>query len=220
MEFVEKFTGAEESDGEDIADNDNWEIRRQSDDEFIDDKTSFQDQNSSDDRLGNVTRDLQDALQDELMRKYYPCSDPENYVPPCIDEVDYDYDTFREFEKRTEKFKKGLRIFKEGSKESFYFAILYGVFLRLDETKDTFVEDKEVLEGVLSSEFLRCLEDKREGLYLDIKLNTFQRQSQEINDLLTEIKLFLIVYNLRKKFRYLIKRDLKKRSSARSFGLY
>ena len=37
---------------------------------------------------------------------HYACSDPEKYVPPCIDKVDSYYDTFGGFEKRIEKFKK------------------------------------------------------------------------------------------------------------------
>ena len=114
--------------------------------------------------------------------------------------------------------KKSLIIFKEGSKESFYFAILYSVFFKLDETKDTFLEDKEVLEGVLNLEFLRCLEDKREGPYLDLNLNTFQRPCKEINDLLIEKKLFLRVYELRKKFRYLIKKGRQKNEVQRDLS--
>ena len=62
MEFAEKLARVDESDGEDIAENNDGKVRRQSDGEFIDDETSFQDQNPSDYRLKNVTRDLQDVL--------------------------------------------------------------------------------------------------------------------------------------------------------------
>ena len=105
-----------------------------------------------------------------------------------------------------------MKIFKEGIKESFYFAVLYGAFFKLDETKDTFVENREILESILGPEFLNCLEEKREGLYLDLNLNTIERQRQEINNLLIEKKLFLRVYELKKKFRYLIKKGPQKKT--------
>lgn len=60
-------------------------------------------------------------------------------------------------EERIEKFKKDLKIFGKGTNESFYFAALYGAFFKLDETKDTFVKDREVLESVLGTQFLNCL---------------------------------------------------------------
>ena len=218
MEFIEKYARVDDTDDNgDIADDD--EIRRQSDDDFIDDdETSFQDQNSSDYRLQNVTRDLQEAMQDKSMWQEFGCSDPENFVPGCFDDVEYEFDTFDDFEKRIEKFKSKLKLFKEGTKESFYFAALYGAFFKLDETKDTFVEDREVLESVLGKDFLSCLERKREGLYLDLNLNTFERQCQEINDLLLEKKLFLRVLELKKKCRYLIKKGPQKNNVQRDLS--
>ena len=131
------------------------------------------------------------------MWEEFDCSDTENFVSDCFDDIDYEYETFPGFEKRIEKFEKDLKIFMKGTKETFYCAVLYGAFLKLDEMKDIFVEDREVLESVLGTEFLNCLEKKREGLYLYLNLNTFERQCQEINDLLIEKKLFLRVYELK-----------------------
>lgn len=86
--------------------------------------------------------------------------------------------------KTIEKFKSELKIFKEGIKDSFYFEILYGTFFKLGKTKDTFVKDKEVLESALGKDFLSKLEKKSEGFYLNLNLQTFERQCQEINDFL------------------------------------
>lgn len=154
------------------------------------------------------------------MWEEFECSDPENFVPDCFDDVHCENDIFAGFEKRIEKFKKDLKILKEGAKESCYFPVLYGAFFKLDEIKDTFVEDREVLESVLGTEFLSCLEKKREGLYLDLNLNTFERQCQEKNYLLIEKKLFLRVYELNKKFRYLIKKGPQKKQSSKSDKVY
>ena len=60
----------------------------------------------------------------------------------------------------------------------------------MDKARDEFVEDRETFESVLGADFLTRLEEKREGLYLDLILNTFERQCQEINDLFIEKNYF------------------------------
>ena len=117
--------------------------------------------------MKNITRYLQEALQDTEIWKDFECSDPENYVPNCYDEVEYDYDDFKDFQKRLEKFKKSLKVYKEGSEDSFYFAILCGAFFNLNETKHEFTKNGDKLKSVLGVGFLSALEKKRVGLYLD-----------------------------------------------------
>ena len=70
--------------------------------------------------------------------------------------------------------------------------------------------DKEKLESVLGKSFLERLEEKKSTLYLDLFLSMFQAQFQEINDFLMEKNLVLPVYELRRKFRYLIKKGPQK----------
>lgn len=57
--------------------------------------------------------------------------------------------------KRIEKFKKDFRKYSRNVLNSL--VVLYGAFFKLDETKDTFVEDREVLESVLGTKFVNCL---------------------------------------------------------------
>ena len=45
--------------------------------DFVDEKTSFHEK-PSDYRLKNVTKSLQEALEDTSMKEYYASSDPEN----------------------------------------------------------------------------------------------------------------------------------------------
>ena len=69
-----------------------------------------------------------------------------------MDEIEYDYDRFDVFEKRIEKFINNLKIFRPGSKESFYFAIFYGtLFEKLNKKKEAFEfsQDKNTLVNVL-----------------------------------------------------------------------
>ena len=168
----------------------------------------------------NVARDLQDTIQEKSMWKEFQCSVPENFALDFFDGINYEYDTFGRFEKRIEKFKKDLKIFKEGTKESFYFAVLYSAFFRLDETRDTLIEDREVL--CFSYRTLKLSREKeRERLYLDLDFNTLERQCQEINYLLIEKKLFLRVCELKKKVQIPPQeRNAKKQSSNRFVGLY
>ena len=70
--------------------------------------------------------------------------------------------------------------------------------------------DKEKLESVLGKSFLERLEEKKCTLYLDLCLSMYQAQFQEINDFLMEKNLVLPVYELRRKFRYLIKKGPQK----------
>ena len=105
MEFIENFTIVDESNDEmSVAGGD--EVRNESDVNFIDDaeeETDLQSQNLTAYVLANVTRDLQETLQDQSMTEYLgECSTPKNVVPDCLDEMEYEYDNFDGFEKRIE----------------------------------------------------------------------------------------------------------------------
>ena len=116
MEFIQKYVkidGDDDSDDQ-MPDAGGDEINY-SDVEFIDDdEQNFQGQNPSDYCLMNVTRDLQEALRDQSMpTELGECFGPENFVPDCVDEVEYEYDEFKGFQKRIEKFAKNSKTFKE-----------------------------------------------------------------------------------------------------------
>ena len=105
MEFIENFTIVDGSNDEmSVAGGD--EVRNESDVNFIDDaeeETGLQSQNLTAYVLANVTRDLQETLQDQSMTEYLgECSTPKNVVPDCLDEMEYEYDNFDGFEKRIE----------------------------------------------------------------------------------------------------------------------
>ena len=77
----------------------------------------------------NVMRDLQQAQPyHSLSAELGECSDPENFVPDCFDEVECEYDKFKGFQARIEKFAKNLKTFEENSKDSFYNAILFRAY--------------------------------------------------------------------------------------------
>ena len=103
MEFIQKYAGVDKDSNVDF----NIELMShvdqvtQSDQEFIDDTSNLQNQEPSNYRLLNVTHDL-----------HAECSDPENFVPDCVEEIEYEFDSFNNFEKGIQKFEQDLQIFK------------------------------------------------------------------------------------------------------------
>ena len=66
------------------------------------------------------------------------CSDPENFVPDCVEEIDYKFDKFNNFEKRIQKFKQDLQIFGKDCDDSLFNAIFYSICYTLLNNKDEF----------------------------------------------------------------------------------
>ena len=102
MEFFEKYAGVEGSDDDNsdamsVADDNEVNL---SDEEFIDDETNFEDQAPPDYCLTNFTCDLVDAMQEFGLI----APDLQNFVPNYIDEKKFEYNKFKDFEKRIIKF--------------------------------------------------------------------------------------------------------------------
>ena len=103
------------------------------------------------------------------------CSDPENYVRDFIDEIEPEYDSFENFHKWIKKFVEDLQIFRQDSKESFCFFVLYRAIYALLEKKDSFAfcEDEKEIESVIGSEFFARLKEKQDEFYLDLNISIF-----------------------------------------------
>ena len=76
--------------------------------EFIDDETNLQDQGSSDYRLINITRGLQETVQDQSIAQELDLGffDPEKFVSDYVDEIEHEFDELAGLEKRIQKFKQ------------------------------------------------------------------------------------------------------------------
>lgn len=64
-------------------------------------------------------------------------------------------------------------------------------------------EENKIKED-LPGYFLEIMLKINENLFLDLRINTFKKQCFEANDILLEIKIFRRVYEMRKRFKYLI----------------
>ena len=213
MKFIEKIATVEDGDKSDDMEHDDEEVRNDSDDDFIDDETEFQDQGLSDYRLRNIIMDQQEALQDLSMGEDLgTCNDPENFVLDYFDDTEYEFDEFKNFERKKKKNKKfqGQTENLQGRFCQFFLRsnTIRTFFKLCGGDKKEFVEDETALKDVVGEEFYEELFAKKDSFCLDLNLVTLEHQCQEINYLLIEKCLFLLVYELKKKFRYLLKRDL------------
>ena len=157
-----------------------------SDLEFADDdEQNVQGQNLLDYYLMNVTRDLQKVLHNHsFSAELSECSDPEDIAPDYVNKVGYEYEKFKGFQKRIEKFAKDLKTFEENSKYSFYNAILFGAYHALLDNKENFDFDQSRLVEVFGETFIDELQGKNEMFQLDLNPSSFQIQCHVINDIL------------------------------------
>ena len=212
MEFIEKYArvAGSDDDNSDAMSAAGGDEVNLSDEKFVDDETNFEDQDPADYCFTNFTHDLADAMRQgwEMAKELgLTDPDPQNFVLNYIDEIEFEYDKFQDFEKRIIKFEQDLKIYKLHSKDSFFCTILYGIYYSMLEEKENFefCQDEEKLVEVFGRDFFDKLQDKKEQLRLDLSLSTFEVICHVVNDLLMTKKHFLRVYELRKKICYLIK---------------
>ena len=115
---------------------------------------------------GNCKRLNDDSMAQEL--DLMP-DDPENFVSDFFDEVEFEYDKFQSVVKRIQKFVQELKTFRQGSKDSFYEAILLALYFHFIDKKEDldFCQDEEILRSVLSADFFGELKCKIHILQLD-----------------------------------------------------
>ena len=107
MEFIDKYAKIDGSDHDDEVMFAGGDKVSYSNVEFVDDETNVQDQNPPDYRLMNVTRDLQEALQNQSMSANLGgFSDPENVVSDHVEEIEYEIDEYDVFKNRIKKLSK------------------------------------------------------------------------------------------------------------------
>ena len=214
MEFIEKYCRIDRSDDsiEDFNEVADDEVN-DSDIDFIDEEAMFQDVEPKNYRLMNVTREFPDVINNDSMAQGLDVTsgNPENFVSDFFDEFKVEYDEFQGVEETIRKFVQELNIFCQRLKDCFYetkiFAVCYH-FIFKEEDFD-FCQDKEIITSVLGADFFGELKSKKQILQLDLSLCRFETQCRVVNDLLVEQKLFLRVYELRNKFRYMIKKTPK-----------
>ena len=171
-----------------------------SDDEFIDD----QPQNENNDfypYFTNVSRSYDDAMQD-----FENVDDLEarNYFDS--DEEEEEINEFSNFQAKIKLFKESL-INPHGLEnlDSFFYSILYAIRHKLIGKTDC-IDEEDLKEDVGLALFHDLFEIKS-LLRLDLDVLNFENQCFKINTILTKYNMFLRVFELKDKFRYLFKQN-------------
>ena len=179
MEFIQKYVRVDDDFDQEFIDDDEVILDEQvSDCECIDDLTEFDNQQASNYFFKSVERNLEEASLDE-----FEDSDTENYCQSKFKKSEIDYDIFDNFEKRIEKFKSELKIFKKYSKYSLYNAVFYALIFKLTDKKE-FVTNEIEIQSIIGTDTLEKLKKLKSKLFLNLLLTSFERHCFDTNDLL------------------------------------
>ena len=186
-----------------------------SDDEFIDDESQFEDQNPSDYYgFTNVERSYDDAIQDSLSDINFN-QEANNYN---FDDCDFEekIDNFQNVNERLSKFKETLTFPPEiQNEDSFFYSILFAVRYHFTKKFDK-VSDEEISKDI--TEIFEKIYRLKNFLKLDLKISTFEDQCYTINHILNKNNLFLRVYELKDKFRYITNTEKDKKNIIREIS--
>ena len=192
---------------------------------FIDDDSFFEDQMASNYRLVkdsfenfeessysssvNVTIGPEEAMaltdsedeQESELTNFVHSNEP---FPERI----LEYDESKVTETRFKKFYKSLKQKCEKIKDSFFNAVMWGVYSKIKDVKidHLFNYEQGKLEKALGQEFANKFIHIKEAIHLDINFMTFERKMHLVNDLLFEKNVFLRLYEKKSKFRYLFRK--------------
>ena len=175
-----------------------------SDEEFIDD----QPQNESGNfypYFTNVSRSYDDAMRD-----FGNADDLEarNYFDS--DEEEEEIDEFANFESKVTLFKESL-IIPQGleNPDSFFYSILYAIRNKKIDRFDSVNEENIKIDVGLA--LSHDLFEIKSLLRLDVDVLNFENQCFKINTILNKYDMFLRVFELKDKFRYLFKQNSEKK---------
>ena len=184
-----------------------------SDEEFIDDS----EQAEQSECLINVSRDYNDVIE-ENMREIENMSDFEARHYFDSDEEEPVWNEHHSCKAKVRLFKESL-ILPHGIEnlDSFFYAILYAIRHHLTQKVD-FVDDDNLKQdvGFALSKDLFAIKDV---LRLDGQdVLQFQNQCFQVNSILSKHNLFLRVFELKDKFRYLIKQNSEQKNHFRELS--
>ena len=127
-------------------------------------------------------------------------------------------DEFKNSKERVDKFKSSL-LNPQGldDPDSFFYAILYALRYNQNSKTDPCTDDSELRSDV-TTEIFNEISSLKDRLKLDLDILNFENQCFQINRILMKNHLFLRVYEIKDKFRYLIKEDSQKKNVMRNLS--
>ena len=157
-------------------------------------------------------------MQDSFIDLDYS-QEANSYCPDDYDPSEEIIDKFKESAKKVEDFKRTLLILQGFENiDSFYCAILYAIQYQLRNKKNECQNDDELKKDIDNDKSYDALFAAKDKLRLDLDIQNFENQCFSVNTLLNKYGLFLRVYKLKDKFRYLIKQDSEKKTVLRELS--
>ena len=178
--------------------------------EFIDDR-QYDESVSDYYAFENVIRSYEESMEDAVENFDYTL-EPENYCEDCAA-----FDNFDSFECRTNKFTSSLcNPQRVDNPDSFFYSILYALRYEITNKSDTCEDD--TLSSDIKKETFDAFNQIKDSLRLDLDLVNFENQCFQVNKILMKNNLFLRVYEMKDKFRFLIKQDSNKKGVIRELS--
>ena len=182
-----------------------------SDEEFIDDSEINE---SITDHYGftNVSRDYTEAVEDSFSDFDFD-QEPNNYCNE--NEIhDLEIDDFKDCKSKIENFVKTL-INPQGlnNDDSFFNSILFAIRYHLSRKVENCDDDE--LKRDIGAEIFDEIYPFKSMIKLNLDILHFENQCLKINQILNKHNLFLHIFELKEKFRCLIKQDSEKKNIIR-----
>ena len=185
-------------------------IENVSDVNFIDDENNFDENINDYYAFRNVNRSVEATIQDYFIDFDYS-QEANNYCPDDYYPGKEIIDQFKYSAKKVEDFKSTLLIMQGfGNTDSFYYVLLYTIQYQFKNKKNECDNDDELKKYIDNDQLYDALSAVKEKISLDLDIQNFENQCFSVNNLLNKYGLFLRVYEMKDKFRYLIKQDSKK----------
>ena len=189
-----------------------------SDEEFIEDSEINE---SITDHYGftNVSRDYTEAVEDSFSGFDFD-QQLDNYCNE--NEIrDLEIDNFKDYKSKTENFVKAL-INPQGlnNDDSFFYSILltirYHLSRKVENCDDD--DDDDELKRDIAAEIFDEIYPLKSMMKLNLDILHFENQCLKVNQILNKHNLFLHIFELKEKFRCLIKQDSEKKNIIRGLS--
>ena len=196
-------------------DSNDDEVEMLGDDNLIDD-TAQENNELSFFSFHNQARDIPE-IEEDIKREAQISIDhleANNYLEQSeIDNIGNEsLDEFAGFEKSKNEFFKSLKtpVENQTRENSFYLTLLHAI--RFLKNKKSDQCDEIVIEKEIGSKLYLKIAGKKDKCILDLNKAHFDEMCYEINKILIDEKLFLRVYEIKDKFRYLFHEDRNKKN--------
>ena len=190
------------------------------DNDLIDDSENQQNNDVNFFRFHNQKTDTDEVLREAATIE---AAAAENMEPNNYNEYDREtmpIDVFENFEPKRELFLRTLKnpIENQTKENSFYLALLYAI--RSFKTKKDYLCEQDELQNEIGENLYSKLESKKEQCILNLIKRDFDYMCFDVNEILIEDKMFLRVYELKDKFRYLFHENKEKKEVIRKVSSY